>query len=72
MDDLRKYEKLSPEERQETLDGLCDRIELETDEMRTHTIRECVTWVAMNHDVYRPEFLAGEMARALLPKKSNS
>lgn len=33
---------------------------------RDAVIRECVTWLAMNHADWKPEALAGEMARALL------
>ena len=35
---------------------------------RQSTIRECVTWLAQNHSVYKPEFLAGHMANDLLSK----
>jgi hypothetical protein len=37
---------------------------------RAAAIRECVTWLAMNHADWKPEALAGEMARALLEDQS--
>lgn len=33
---------------------------------REDAIRECVTWLTMNHSDYAPEFLAGYMASELL------
>ena len=35
---------------------------------RTDAIRECVTWLAVFYADFKPECLAGEMARSLLPK----
>lgn len=57
----------SPKDQQETLEEMCERIDLETDELRKQVIRECTTWLAMHHADFKPGFLAGEMARDLLP-----
>lgn len=35
-------------------------------EARRNTIRECVTWLAQHHAKFKPEYLAGELATALL------
>jgi hypothetical protein len=35
-------------------------------EARRNAIRECVTWLAQNHAEYKPEYLAGELANAML------
>ena len=34
--------------------------------VRIATVRECVTWLALNCYEYKTEFLAGEMARELI------
>lgn len=46
---------------------LCTEIDL-TDGMDLDpmTVCACVTWLAMHHDDYKPEFLAGYMAREML------
>ncbi|WP_298983378.1 hypothetical protein [uncultured Roseibium sp.] len=38
------------------------------DQTRSNAIKDCVTWLAINNATYKPEFLAGELARALLPE----
>ena len=49
----------------EKMDGDWQRF---VDDLRAATIRECVTWLAMHHADFKPEALAGEMARDMLPK----